>query len=80
MTPEWNAIRLIVLEKNQGQCQICRHGSDTHVHHSNYDRLGQEETTDLIVLCAECHKRHHSHIKKAKAKATDSVKHEFSPA
>ena len=29
------------------------------VHHNDYSRLGAEMPTDLVVLCRECHAKHH---------------------
>jgi 5-methylcytosine-specific restriction endonuclease McrA len=43
-------------------CQLCnKPGNDhnLHTHHNNYEHLGQELETDLIVLCNDCHKKHH---------------------
>jgi hypothetical protein len=28
---------------------------NVHLHHTTYDRIGQEELTDLIALCPKCH-------------------------
>jgi len=43
-------------------CQLCGKSSNDHnlhTHHNNYEHLGQELETDLIVLCNDCHKKHH---------------------
>jgi len=44
-------------------CQICNSSKNLHVHHRTYERLGNEKPTDLIVLCAECHKLFHDNKK-----------------
>lgn len=41
------------------RCQVCHvsgYARTLHVHHNNYSHLGNELETDLIVLCADCHK------------------------
>lgn len=41
------------------RCQQCAFPYELNVHHQNYERLGRELITDLIVLCRACHARHH---------------------
>ena len=44
------------------RCQLCsKKGNDTtlHTHHNNYERLGLELDSDLIVLCKKCHAKFH---------------------
>jgi hypothetical protein len=44
-------------------CEFCgwqgdnptRPWANLHVHHLTYDHLGDEPTSDLIVLCGDCH-------------------------
>lgn len=47
-------------------CEVCRIRGDTlrddlrfHVHHITYDRLGDEQDDDLILLCSMCHNAIH---------------------
>jgi hypothetical protein len=59
-TPEWQSTRLRAIENSQGKCERC--GAiqiDLQVHHKNYERVGQELQTDLMVLCKECHEKVH---------------------
>ena len=44
-----------------GECALCPNPVDD-VHHRTYDRIGDEEPTDLIGLCRECHARHHAKV------------------
>ena len=44
------------------RCQLCHvsgYARTLHVHHNNYHHLGNEQDTDLVVLCADCHKMFH---------------------
>jgi hypothetical protein len=49
-------------KKAGNRCQLCHvsgYARPLHVHHNNYYRLGVERDTDLVVLCADCHKIFH---------------------
>ncbi len=58
-TPEWQQRRRAALSRAYHRCQVCNAGAELHVHHRTYERRGHEWNADLIVLCAECHRRHH---------------------
>jgi 5-methylcytosine-specific restriction endonuclease McrA len=63
----WKAKRAYYLNRALGRCQLCNkaggpNGRGLHVHHRTYDRVGAELDADVIVLCRECHERHHDHI------------------
>jgi len=45
--------RALVLAANK--CQVCASTMQLKVHHNEYDRLGNEADSDLVVLCARCH-------------------------
>jgi 5-methylcytosine-specific restriction endonuclease McrA len=51
----WHARRLLALYKAGYRCQICGSREHLQVHHNNYERLGHELDSDLIVLCQDCH-------------------------
>ncbi len=56
----WQEKRREVVKKARGQCQLCNNrGVELHVHHKTYANLGSEDWEDLIVLCSDCHARHH---------------------
>ncbi len=40
-------------------CEFCSKEGEFHLHHRNYDRIGKERTTDVIILCINCHKAVH---------------------
>lgn len=58
-TPEWQAIRNEAIRRAKGCCQICNSGSSLHVHHRTYENRGDEDLSDLTVLCADCHRIYH---------------------
>src|SRR4051794_13442928 len=61
-TEHWQRRRERALEDAGFRCQLDhRHDGPFDVHHNSYERLGFEEPADLIVLCRECHRRHHGH-------------------
>ena len=55
----WAALRRWKLDAADHRCQVCNHPDDLQVHHRTYENFGQERECDLIVLCDECHRRHH---------------------
>ena len=62
-SPEWQAKRKQVLERDQHRCRGCNCHQDEyvlHVHHSRYTYLGDEPLDDLITLCIECHDAVHN--------------------
>jgi len=58
-TYHWQAIRLKALKRAGHKCQVCAATNRLEVHHNDYARLGGELMTDLVVLCADCHKLFH---------------------
>jgi hypothetical protein len=40
-------------------CERCAFPYELNVHHKTYERIGQENMSDLIVLCRACHSREH---------------------
>ena len=56
----WKKVRSIALQNAGYKCQACS-CKDTilDVHHNSYDRLGNEDPSDLIVLCRSCHSKVH---------------------
>ena len=53
-SPQWR-IRREQMLRLQPLCQRCGSDRRLHVHHTNYDNLGNETRSDLIVLCKDCH-------------------------
>ena len=56
----WKTVRSVSLQNAGYKCQACS-TKDTilDVHHNSYDRLGNEDPSDLIVLCRSCHAKVH---------------------
>ena len=58
-SPEWKAFRAAALKHAGYRCQRCgraRLPSKLHVHHIDYESLGQETFADVRVVCADtCH-------------------------
>ena len=52
---DWQRKRQQVFRFYGEECVICGSRDRLEVHHKTYVRLGQENVTDLIPLCAECH-------------------------
>jgi len=54
---DWNIpwkIRRAVIEMSNARCEHCgRYGED--MHHSCYERRGNEEPQDIVLLCRRCH-------------------------
>jgi len=59
-TPEWHYRRRQMIQAAERKCQNCgRYSHLLNVHHSSYERLGNEDPDDLVVLCASCHHGQH---------------------
>ena len=59
----WKAVTKFLKRSMDYRCQVCgQKGSEytLHIHHNNYNNLGQESIKDLIVLCEECHQKFHN--------------------
>lgn len=59
---EWKEKRKQAIEKADNKCQLCNNDHFLHVHHRTYERFGNEETSDLTVLCGYCHAKHHNKV------------------
>jgi 5-methylcytosine-specific restriction endonuclease McrA len=55
-TADWKIRREGALKRAGFSCQICSGKGELHVHHRTYVRRDNEAESDLIVLCAACHK------------------------
>lgn len=57
----WRRIRGFMLEESKFCCQLCGTKNEIlDVHHNNYTRVGDEQLSDLIVLCRDCHFTFHN--------------------
>ena len=55
----WKERRDRMVESQCKKCEICNSTENLNVHHNNYKTRGEEEDTDLIVVCRSCHKEFH---------------------
>jgi 5-methylcytosine-specific restriction endonuclease McrA len=63
----WQNTRLQILNRDNFRCRVCGSEKNLQVHHKNYSNGGADcqNLSDLIALCADCHKLEHK-IKKIK--------------
>lgn len=59
-SPEWEARRETVLERDGHKCKVCESVEKLHVHHLTYERKFNEPLYDLVTLCELCHKIAHA--------------------
>lgn len=56
----WHSVRDKAIDRAGGLCMLCNsNDGGLHVHHRTYERLGEEEEMDVIVLCAKHHAQFH---------------------
>jgi hypothetical protein len=63
-TEAWQIRRSQALKDAKNRCQLCYSTKLLNVHHKTYERRGHELPEDLIVLCNDCHAKHHDKIGK----------------
>lgn len=63
-TDEWKHARGKALRKARYKCELCFSGPPLNTHHKTYVRRGEEEASDLIVLCEACHAKFHDKFPK----------------
>lgn len=57
---EWNINRIATLRRDGFTCQGCLADNiPLEVHHTTYDRYGDEKLSDLVSVCRECHQSIH---------------------
>jgi len=64
-TRRWKAKADGARERANWRCQVCGGERPLQVHHNSYDRLGNELASDLIALCAGCHRHNWKRLGKA---------------
>jgi hypothetical protein len=57
---DWKKLRMIILERDKYQCQICYQQAND-VHHLTYAHLKNEYLFELISLCRDCHDNKYPH-------------------
>ena len=59
-SPEWKALKSKVLNRDNYTCQSCNtNGISLEVHHITYQNFGNENLSDLVSLCRNCHQSIH---------------------
>lgn len=59
-SPEWKALKSKVLNRDNYTCQSCNsNGIPLEVHHITYQTFGNENLSDLVSLCRNCHQSIH---------------------
>lgn len=59
-TKHWKEASLGIKNIYDNKCCLCGASeTELHVHHNNYNNIGREKLTDLIVLCKDCHSKFH---------------------
>jgi len=61
-TDHWKQVRKRARKRAGNHCQICGNRSKLETHHNNYDNLGHEKNSDVIVLCDSCHMLFHGKL------------------
>lgn len=59
-SPEWQAKRLLVLQRDKYLCQGCLTARASDVHHKTYEHLFREPAFDLESVCRPCHELIHN--------------------
>jgi len=58
-TDKWNRKKQNRLALDQHQCRLCFSLDNLQVHHMTYDRLFDENFSDLLTVCKSCHETIH---------------------
>jgi len=77
-TDHWREKRKSALYRAKFKCQLCSSKENLHVHHNTYENRGNEKNEDLIVLCKECHERHHGKLIEEKEESKNEKQIEIS--
>lgn len=64
-TPHWLTVQTAALAAAEYRCRLCNSTKLLEVHHRDYKRIGCERPADVIVLCGDCHSRHHGTLRAA---------------
>lgn len=71
----WKQRRTHVRRRSRGWCERCKVGRIADVHHLTYERVGNEDASDLIAVCRPCHEYLHG-LRDADPAATKFTKQE----
>jgi 5-methylcytosine-specific restriction endonuclease McrA len=77
---EWAQIKVDLYISRGKKCELCESTKNIAIHHRTYDRIFNEEPSDLIILCGRCHfKIHKKEIIKKKKRKLHPKKPKLSP-
>lgn len=54
-SPEWKGTAEKVRKRDGNRCVVCNKTKNLQVHHRTYDRIYEENLSDLTTLCDGCH-------------------------
>jgi 5-methylcytosine-specific restriction endonuclease McrA len=63
---EWRSKRLKVLQRAKFKCEQCKKKQATQIHHKSYRHIFNEPLSDLLAVCATCHREIHGIKEKPK--------------
>jgi len=63
-SPKWKELKQAKLDQVGHKCEFCGAISHLHLHHITYDKLGDEDLSDLAILCDKHHKQIHDKLGK----------------
>lgn len=55
----WKQKRLKVLNRAKFVCERCKKEQATQIHHKTYEHIFNEPLSDLLAVCADCHRTIH---------------------
>ena len=58
-SPKWKSMRQLILSRDNHQCQSCGAKSSLEIHHITYENFGDEDISQLVSLCRDCHQEIH---------------------
>lgn len=61
-TEHWRGMAAQAKADAEFKCLFCGSARNLNAHHRTYENLGNEQPGDLIVLCNDCHARHHGKL------------------
>lgn len=61
-SPEWKALKLATLQRDNNQCVTCNSKANLQLHHIAYKKLGEELPNHVCILCNSCHEELHKEL------------------
>lgn len=64
----WKIVKKNFYKANERKCNKCYSDKELHIHHLTYKNIGNEDMSDLVCLCKECHFKLHKEMDKINPK------------